>query len=52
MKPHYNGVRRNVIVEERRNKKAVLTFGRFNPPTSGHELLINKVLQEAKKKIG
>jgi RimK family alpha-L-glutamate ligase len=50
MKPHYNGVRRNVIVEERRNKKAVLTFGRFNPPTSGHELLINKVLQEARKR--
>ena len=50
MKPHYNGVRRNVIVEERGGKKAVLTFGRFNPPTSGHELLINKVLTEARKR--
>ena len=25
------------------NKKVVITFGRFNPPTRGHELLINKV---------
>ena len=46
MKPHYNGVRRNVIVEERGGKKAVLTFGRFNPPTSGHELQITYSTEE------
>ncbi len=27
--------------------KVVFTFGRFNPPTIGHQLLINKVKQEA-----
>lgn len=30
-------------------KKAVFTFGRMNPPTSGHEKLIKKVLEVAKK---
>ena len=25
-------------------KKAVFTFGRFNPPTVGHEKLINKTM--------
>ena len=50
MQPHDVGVNHYAIVEERRGKKAVLTFGRFNPPTSGHELLINKVLAEAKKR--
>lgn len=29
----------------RRKKIGVFTFGRFNPPTKGHERLINKVLQ-------
>jgi len=28
-------------------KVAVFTFGRFNPPTTGHELLINKVKEYA-----
>ena len=51
MKPYKDGVNRDVSLrEERRGKRAVLTFGRFNPPTSGHELLVNKVLQEAKKR--
>ena len=50
MQPHDVGVNHYAIVEERRGKKAVLTFGRFNPPTSGHELLINKVIAEAKKR--
>jgi len=31
------------------NKKVVFTFGRFQPPTSGHQLLIEKVQQVAKK---
>jgi ATP sulfurylase len=26
--------------------RAVFTFGRFNPPHVGHELLINKCIQE------
>lgn len=29
-------------------KEVVFTFGRFNPPTSGHEKLINKVVSLAK----
>jgi hypothetical protein len=29
--------------------KAVMTFGRLNPPTSGHQLLLDKVLSTAKK---
>ncbi len=31
-------------------KKMVIGFGRFNPPTTGHELLINKVTQYARSK--
>ena len=30
-------------------KKVVFTFGRFNPPTSGHEKLINAVVTAAKR---
>ena len=30
-------------------KKIVFTFGRFNPPTIGHKLLVDKVKKEAKK---
>jgi RimK family alpha-L-glutamate ligase len=51
MKPFNDGVIGNdSLREERKGKKAVLTFGRFNPPTSGHELLVNKLVQEAKKR--
>ena len=50
MKPNSIGVDSHGLSEERSNKKAVLTFGRFNPPTSGHELLISKVVGEAKKR--
>lgn len=35
-------------LQEIRKKTAVLTFGRMNPPTVGHEKLINKVLSVAK----
>jgi len=31
------------------NNKIVFAFGRMNPPTSGHQLLIDKLLDEAKK---
>lgn len=35
--------------EVRGKKTAVFAFGRMNPPTSGHEKLIKKVLEVAKK---
>ena len=34
---------------EAREKTAVFTFGRFNPPTTGHEKLIEKVASIALK---
>lgn len=37
------------LSEVKGNKKAVFAFGRMNPPTSGHEKLIKKVLEIAKK---
>ena len=36
-------------MEEAKDKKVVFTFGRFQPPTSGHQLLIERVQQVAKK---
>lgn len=36
-------------VQEAKEKSAVFAFGRFNPPTTGHEKLIHKVESEAKK---
>ena len=33
----------NYFVTEAKIKKATFTFGRFNPPTTGHELLVNKL---------
>jgi len=35
------------LFEAVKGKRAVFTFGRMNPPTQGHELLINKLLQVA-----
>ena len=32
---------------EQPGKSVVFAFGRFNPPTTGHEKLINKVKQVA-----
>lgn len=37
------------LAEVVKKKKAVFAFGRMNPPTSGHEKLIHKVLDVAKK---
>lgn len=37
------------LFEVKGKKKAVFAFGRMNPPTSGHEKLIKKVLEIAKK---
>lgn len=35
---------------EQRNDVVVFTFGRFQPPTIGHELLIRSTIKEAKKR--
>ena len=35
-------------LEEQKEKHAVLAFGRMNPPTTGHEVLVNKVKDTAK----
>lgn len=37
------------FLEEQKEKHAVLAFGRMNPPTTGHEVLVNKVKEVAKK---
>lgn len=39
-----------LLSEFRKKKSAVFTFGRMNPPTIGHEKLINKVLHVAQSK--
>ena len=46
--PTYNA---NSISEEK-NSTAVITFGRFSPPTIGHEKLVSKVKDEARKRKG
>ena len=38
-----------IVEEEKKSKKAVLAFGRMNPPTSGHLKLIDKVRHIADK---
>ena len=42
----------NTAISESANKTAVFTFGRFNPPTIGHEKLVNRVLTVAKESKG
>lgn len=37
------------FLEEQKEKHGVLAFGRMNPPTTGHEVLVNKVKEIAKK---
>ena len=37
------------IKDTRRSKTIVVAFGRFQPPTSGHQLLFNKVVDTAHK---
>jgi len=44
----YNELKVNIL-EQTSDKSVVFTFGRFQPPTSGHQLLINKVIKEASK---
>ena len=35
-------------LDEQKEKHAVMAFGRMNPPTTGHEVLVNKVKDVAK----
>jgi len=44
----YKDIKVNIL-EQTSSKSVVFTFGRFQPPTSGHQLLINKVIKEASK---
>jgi hypothetical protein len=37
------------LKDTRRSKTIVVAFGRFQPPTSGHQLLFNKVVETAKR---
>lgn len=37
------------VKDTRRSKTIVVAFGRFQPPTSGHQLLFNKVVDTARK---
>ena len=38
---------RDFLLKEQKEKHAVLAFGRMNPPTTGHEVLVNKVKEIA-----
>ena len=40
------GLPENFRTEQREGNSVAFTFGRFNPPTIGHEKLINKVAQQ------
>ena len=40
----------SLIKEAKQNESVAFAFGRFNPPTSGHEKLVNLVLSTAAKK--
>ena len=40
---------KDFILNEEKEKHAVLAFGRMNPPTTGHQVLVNKVHDIAKK---
>jgi|LWDU01.1.fsa_nt_gi nicotinic acid mononucleotide adenylyltransferase len=39
-------------ITEAKSKPVVFTFGRFNPLTAGHELMINDVIKQAKSRGG
>jgi FAD synthase len=40
----------NPTLNEAKTSTAVVTFGRFNPPTIGHQKLVDKVVAVAKAK--
>ena len=35
----------NRFISEAKEKSCTFTFGRFNPPTTGHELLVKKLMK-------
>jgi len=37
------------LIQESKDRHAVLAFGRLQPPTTGHEVLVNKVKEVAKQ---
>ena len=45
----YQELKENIF-EQSGGRSVVFTFGRFQPPTSGHQLLIDKVVKEAKNR--
>ena len=45
----YKELKENIL-EQTGGRSVVFTFGRFQPPTSGHQLLIDKVVKEAQKR--
>ena len=44
-----NAIIINPIIQEASANKIVVSFGRMNPPTAGHEKLVNKVKEIARK---
>lgn len=50
--PNYPNKNSNGDIREEKGSTAVFTFGRFNPPTVGHEKLIHKVENVAKEHGG
>ena len=49
IKDYLNSVTQTQTLSERKGGAVVFTFGRFNPPTSGHEKLIDAVKRVAKQ---
>jgi uncharacterized membrane protein (UPF0127 family)/nicotinic acid mononucleotide adenylyltransferase len=45
----YKKLKENIF-EQAGGRSVVFTFGRFQPPTSGHQLLIDKVVKEAQNR--
>ena len=46
----YNLDENGQLLAEAKSDTLVVAWGRFNPPTLGHELVINKVASEAKSR--
>lgn len=51
VKPQYN-LRLGVPLKENKNSTAVISFGRMNPPTVGHQKLVDKVKEVARSRGG
>ena len=46
---NYRSLHERTLLRGQKEKSAVLTFGRFQPPTTGHGKLVDAVLSTAKK---